>query len=174
LDQAMELFAAEPGNLSSDAAMQLAQACFAAGKKDQGSELIKHVVRNNHEDEAVLSEARQMFDDLGMADEGNAIISGTCQEVIALNNDGVDLAKQGKLQESIKLFVKAARAMPENLIINLNTAQSIIMLMQSQGANDRNLDQAKTYLDRVRTVNSANERLTKLMARYNDLARSVN
>lgn len=170
LDKAVALFAEEPGNLSSEAALELAQVCYAAGKKDAGSELMKHVVRNNHEDDKFLDKARKIFADLGMGDEGNEIISGTQQEVISLNNDGVDLAKQGKIKDSIKLFIKAARAMPENLIINLNAAQSIIMLMQKDGANERFLEQAKFYLDRVQKMDSANERFQKLNARFHELA----
>jgi CheY-like chemotaxis protein len=172
LEKAVALFAEEPGNLSSEAAMELAKACFDAGKKAAGSELMKHVVRNNHEDQKILDQARKLFADMGMEDEGNNIITGTQQEVIALNNNGVEMAKQGNIKDSITLFVKAARAMPENLVINLNTAQSLIMLMQKDGANERFLDQAKVYLDRVRGMDSSNERLQKLMVRFHVLAGS--
>jgi hypothetical protein len=154
--------------------MQLAEACFATGKKEHATELMKHVVRNNHEDKTVLEQAQKLFSDLGMEEEGNALINGTCQEVIELNNDGVDLAKQGKLKESIRLFIKAARAMPENLIINLNTAQSMIMFMQNQGANEQQIGQAKLYLDRVRDADSSNERYQKLVARFNEITRGAN
>jgi CheY-like chemotaxis protein len=173
LDKAMELFQQEPGNLSSEHAMELAEACFAIGKNEHGAELIKHVVRNNHEDKTILDKAQKMFSDLGMEAEGNTLIDDTCKEVVDLNNSGVDLAKQGKLSESIHLFAKAARAMPENLIINLNTAQSLIMLMQSKGADEQNITQAKIYLDRVRDVNATNERYQKLVARFNELTRKA-
>jgi CheY-like chemotaxis protein/lipopolysaccharide biosynthesis regulator YciM len=170
LDKAVALFEEEPGNLLSEDAMELAKACFDAGKKEAGSELMKHVVRNNHENPAMLEQARKLFADIGMAGEGNDIINGTQQEVVALNNDGVGMAKQGNIKDSIKLFIKAARAMPENLIINLNTAQSIIMLMQKDGVNERYLEQAQVYLERVKKMNSSNERFQKLIARFHDLA----
>lgn len=170
LEKAIALFGEEPGNLSSETALELAQVCYAAGKKEAGSDLMKHVVRNHHEDDKILDQARQIFAKLGMGAEGDDIITGTQQEVISLNNNGVDLAKQGKIKDSIKLFIKAARAMPENLIINLNTAQSIIMLMQNEGANNRFLEQAKFYLDRVQKMDSANERFQKLNTRFQELA----
>ena len=153
--------------------MELAEACFALDKKDQGSELMKHVVRNNHEDETILARAQQVFADLGLAAEGDALISGTRQEVVEVNNNGVDLAKQGKLKESITLFAKAARAMPENLVINLNAAQSLIMFMQNQGANNQHMDEAHSYLERVKHINSSNERYRNLLSRFNELARSA-
>lgn len=172
LDRAMELFGENPGSLSTNAAMELADACFALGRKDQGSELIKHVVRNHHEDAAIIEKAKQIFTDQGMGDEGAAIINGTCQEVIDVNNNGVDLAKQGKLKESIKLFAKAARAMPENLVINLNAAQSLIMLMQSDGTSSQYMTQAQSYLDRVKQINANNDRYKNLLSRYHDLSKA--
>ena len=171
LDRAMGLFNENPGSLSSTAAMELADACFALGRKEQGSELIKHVVRNHHEDAAVIENAKKIFESQGMGEEGAAMISGTCQEVIDVNNDGVDLAKQGKLRESIKLFAKAARAMPENLIINLNAAQSLIMLMQTDGASANHMSQAQSYLERVKLINANNERYKGLLSRYHDLSK---
>lgn len=172
LDKAMALFQDNPGGLSSKSAMELAEACFTLGKKEQGSELMRHVVRNHHEDDAVLAQAQKVFADLGMAAEGGELINGTRKEVVDVNNNGVDLAKQGKLKESISLFAKAARAMPENLVINLNAAQSLIMLMQNQGANSRHMDEAHAYLERVKLINATNERYQNLMLRFHELARS--
>ena len=173
LDNAVALFETDPGSLSSEVALQLAQACFASGKKEQGSTLMKHVVRNNHDNDDVLQQAQKLFSDLGMHEEGASIIAGTRAEVVEINNDGVALAKQGKLQESIALFVKAARAMPENVIINLNTAQSFIMYMQQSGVNEKLLGQTQMYLDRVYSVDSGNERFQKLLERYHDLAKKI-
>lgn len=169
IDKAMELFSSEPGALSSDIAMEVAQTCLALGKTDQANELIKHVVRNHHEDQAVLDRVQSLYAEAGMADEGNTIIAGTRQEVVELNNDGVDLAKQGKLKESIRLFQRAARAMPENIVVNLNAAQSLIMIMQSRGTNDRHLEQIRGYLDRAGDTDATNKRYQKLLHRYHEL-----
>jgi CheY-like chemotaxis protein len=169
LDKAMQLFTDNPGNMSCDSAMELAETCFSMGKKDQGNELIKHVVRNNHENDTILKKVEKIFTDAGMADTGNDLIASTRKEVVDLNNDGVELAKQDKLKESIRLFQRAARAMPENLVINLNAAQSLIMLMKNRGANERQLSQARIYLDRAGKLDANNDRFHKLLSRYHDL-----
>jgi len=171
LDKAMKIFTEQPGMLSSDSAMELAEACFSFGKTEQGDELIKHVVRNNHEDKAVLDKAKQLYTDLGMESEGSDLIAGAQKEVVGINNEGVGLAKEGKLKESIRLLTKAARAMPESLIINLNTAQSIIMLMQSKGVSERYLEQARRHLDRARLADPGSERFKKLLDHYHQLSR---
>ncbi len=171
LDKAMAIFEEQPGMLASESAMELAEVCFALGKTEQGDELIRHVVRNNHENKAILDKAKQLYAGLGKASEGADLISSAQKEVIGINNDGVGLAKEGKFRESIRLLTKASRAMPENLIINLNTAQSIILLMQNNGVSDRYLEQAFRHLDRARQTDPGSERFKKLLQFYHQLSR---
>jgi len=171
LDKALELFSADPGSLCSTIAVELAQACFAADKSEQGKELIRHVVRNHHDDADTLKQVQTLFDEQGLQEEGAAIINSTRSEVVAINNDGVDLLKSGKLQESIGLFTKAARAMPENVIINLNAAQSFIIFMQQSGVNERIMLQTQQYLDRVRALDAGNNRYKKLMSCCQELSK---
>jgi CheY-like chemotaxis protein len=166
VEEASHIYSNLAGNVPTDVAMDLAKTCFSLGKKDQGEELVKYVVRNHHEDEAVLRQAEALFTELGMGDEGRALISSTRQEVIDINNKGVQLAKEGKLEESIEFFTKAAGGMPENQTINLNAAQSLIMHMQRNGKNDRYLYQTRQYLDRVRELDPTNDKYQKLLAYY--------
>ena len=104
-----------------------------------------------------------------MENEGDSLIETTTQEVVNVNNDGVELVKQGKLAESIRLFQRAARAMPENIVINLNAAQSLIMAMQSEGVDQQHMDDARIYLGRVAAVDAENDRYRKLMDRFQGL-----
>lgn len=166
IEEAAHIFKNLSGNVPTSVAMDLAKTCFAMGKKEQGEDLVKYVVRNHHEDESVLKQAQGLFNELGMGDEGSALINSTRQEVVDINNKGVQLAKEGKLEESIEFFAKAATGMPENLVINLNAAQSLIMHMQKTGKNDRALYQTRQYLDRVRQISPTNEKYQKLIGFY--------
>lgn len=169
ITEASHLYTTIAGNVSTDVAMDLAKTCFAMGKKEQGEELVKYVVRNHHEDEAVLRQAQNLFTSLGLENEGQALINSTRQEVVDVNNKGVQLAKEGKLEESIEFFTKAVAGMPDNLTINLNAAQSLIMQMQKAGKNDRHLYQARQYLDRARHLDPTNEKYQKLLGHYKKL-----
>jgi len=171
LETAMALYHEDPGSLNTKQAMQLANACFKAGDKESGSELLKHVVRNNHENESVLAEAKSVFAQFDMRQEGESLVNQTAKEVVDVNNNGVELVKQGKYEESTLLFQRAAKAMPENIVINLNAAQSLIMTMQSQGSNQLQLNEAWDYLSRVAKIDAANDRYRKLLDRYQSLPR---
>ena len=172
MEAAMELYRANPGGLGSKHAMQMAAVCFELGDKDSGTELLKHVVRNNHENEQVLSEAKQLFTQFDMHQEGESLVNDTAREVVDVNNSGVELVKQGKLEESTLLFQQAAQAMPENIVINLNAAQSLIMTMQANGSNQSQLREAWDYLSRVAKLDAANDRYRKLLDRYQGLSKT--
>jgi hypothetical protein len=170
IEKAMQLYRDNPEGLNCSQAMQMANVCFELGDTESGAELMKHVVRNNHEDQDMLNEIKQMFTHHDMQQQGEDLVTNTAKEVVDVNNSGVELVKQGRLQESTLLFQRAAKAMPENIVINLNAAHSLIMTMQSEGSNHEQLQQAWDYLSRVAKVDAANDRYRKLLDRYQSLS----
>lgn len=169
LEKVMALYAQSPGDLSTAAAMDLAQACFQNGKSEHGNELLKHVIRNNHEDVEILDKVKAICAKSGQSELAN-LVETTRQEVVATNNKGVEFIKQGKLDESIELFVRAAHAMPENITINLNAALSLITKMQKSGVNGKAAQQAEAFLARVMRVAPFNERYQKILLSYRELS----
>lgn len=155
--------------ISSELKLELARAYFANGEEEKGTEIIKHIVQENHDNNQMLDDIRSVFRDTGMDDMGEKIIEDTRQEIIKLNNDGVKLVRQGKLAEAITYFEKAAAQLPENKIINANAAQVIMLYMKENGINDRSLRDAKTYLDRVQKIDESYQDLQMLKAMYNEL-----
>jgi CheY-like chemotaxis protein len=168
LDRVMALYAQNPGNLPTATALELAEASYALGKGNHGAELIKHVVRNNHEDTVLLEKVKELCAKTQDASLAN-IVENTCAEVIATNNKGVEMIKQGKIDDSIGLFMQAARAMPENITINLNAALSLIAFMQKNGLAEKPAQQTEQFLERVMRVAPGNERYKKVLQQYRDL-----
>ena len=146
--------------------LELARVSFLVGENDKGLELMQEVVRNHHEDDKILRQAQAAFEAVGMADEGRQLISDTKAEVVTLNNQGVQLVKEGKLEEAIQFFEDAVKAMSGNKTVNLNAAQVMLMSMQRTGKNDRYLYQVRQYLDRVRRVDATNATYRKLSQIY--------
>ncbi len=168
LDKVMALYAQNPSNLPTATAMELAEASYALGKGNHGSELIKHVVRNNHEDTAILEKVKELCKKTQDASLAN-IVETTCAEVISTNNKGVEMIKQGKIDDSIGLFMQAARAMPENVTINLNAALSLIAFMQKNGISEKPSQQIEQFLERVMRVAPGNDRYKKTLLQYREL-----
>jgi len=151
-----------PGEL----ALDMAQAYLMTGEKEKGTAMIKRIVGSNHDNEDVLDDVRAVFREMGMAEQGETLIENTRDEIIQLNNEGVNLAREGKLLDAIAYFEKAAEHLPDNKIINANAAHVLMLYMKQIGAVEEGLSKAKTYLDRVRKIDENYPDLATLLAMY--------
>ena len=67
---------------------------------------MRHVVRNNHDNPEYLDKVKVFLEKTGSNNEANDLISSTRNEVIELNNEGVEHVTSGNIADSISLFVK--------------------------------------------------------------------
>lgn len=164
VEAAISVFGKIPDRVPVDMAMDLADTCLALGKKDEANDLIRQLVRNHHDNKDILERTHEIYEKAGIAAEGKALIESTCDEVIKINNQGAKLLEEGKLEASIELFIEAAKGMPENIIINLNTAYSMILQMEKTGMVSKYTRRAIKYLDKVHALDSSNKKYYQLMA----------
>ncbi|MEE9913367.1 MAG: response regulator [Deltaproteobacteria bacterium] len=160
-------------DIPSDLALDLAQAYLMTGETKKGTALIKNIVGGHHDNEEMLDNIRAVFKEMGMAQKGEELIETTRDEIIALNNEGVKMARDGRLAEAISYFEKAAGHLPENKIINANAAHVLMLQMKEKGMNKEDLEQTKIYLDRVRKIDEAYIDYAMLLAMYRELSAEV-
>jgi tetratricopeptide (TPR) repeat protein len=167
--QAQKMIDDLAGEIPHELQLDMAKAYIMIGDKEKGTEMIKHIVQGNHDNEEILDNVRIVFREAGMEDKGNELIEDTRKEIIKLNNEGVKLAQEGKMAESYAYFEKAATHLPENKIINANAAQILMLFMKEKGTNEKSLKDAKTYLDRVRKIDESYADLPMLLSMYSEL-----
>lgn len=160
-------------HMPKELALDLAQAYLMTGETAKGTALIKNIVGSHHDDEETLDSIRAVFKELGMAQKGEDLIETTRDEIIRLNNEGVQLARAGRLSEAIAYFEKAASHLPDNKIINANAAHVLMLHMKEKGALEDELAKAKNYLDRVWKIDDSYADYGMLIAMYRELAAGV-
>jgi len=163
LQGAMELFNQNPQGLSTDIALELTDLCLSTGKDDDANEITKNLVRNHHDDKKLIERTKKIYAAAGKSDAGDALIDKTTTEIVDINNKGAHLLKDGKLEESIELFMKAARGMPDNTVVNLNAAYSIMMQMKKTGKIKKYSSRVESYLERVHNIDPANKKYHEMM-----------
>ncbi|WP_420265461.1 response regulator [Candidatus Magnetominusculus dajiuhuensis] len=166
LKESSLLFDSVMSSLAPEASLEMANSLFHLGEKDKATKIMQGIVKNNHDNDKLLKKAQTVFDEAGIKDEGSQMIAKTQKEMISINNEGVALVKQGKLQEAIEYFKKAASGAPENKIINANAAQAILMFMQKYGTNDKLIYKVKQYLERIRKVDPSYDKYHSLIELY--------
>ncbi len=163
LETAIGLFKQDPQGLSNNIALELTDLCLTSGKDDEANEICKNLIANNHDNEALLEKTKKVYSDAGKQNVGEELIKQTTSEIVDINNKGAHLLKEGKLEESIELFMRAARGMPDNIIVNLNAAFSIMQQMQKTGQVKKYSPRVENYLERVHKLDPSNKKYHELM-----------
>ncbi|MBF0542419.1 MAG: response regulator [Nitrospirae bacterium] len=169
IDKASALMEEHGAKVSPDVAMDVAKSFFDVGETEKGQKVMHDIVQNNHDDEAILKKVQDAFDDANLKDVGKEMIASTKQEIIKINNEGVNLVKKGMLVEAIEVFDKAADGLPQNKIVNANAAQALIMIIQKNGKNDKYIYQCKKYLDRLRKIDPNYPKFQQLVKIFGEL-----
>ena len=146
------------GKVSYEVAMEMANALFKLGKKDQACDLLRNVVKNNHENTEISGQVEALFESEQLGEEGRSLVRESRQEVVDINNQGVMLAKSGEFQEGAKLLRQALENLPTNEVILMNLCGLLIGLMSKEGKNDALATEARELLDRVRELNPDNKK----------------
>lgn len=169
IEEASLLLNRLPDRVPAEIAMDMAKACFAVGDMEQGTKLMREVVKNNHEDEEILERVQDVFKDAQLMEEGKKVIELTRNEIIQLNNSGVRLVRENRLEEAIEYFDKAVASMPGNKVISANAAQALIMYMQKTGKKGELLLKTKKYLEQVKKIDPSYKNYQGIYSLYQKL-----
>jgi len=152
------------------ASLEVARAFLAMGEQERGLKLAQEIIQNNHEDEGVLLGVQKVFDETHMGARGRQLIASASEEVVLLNNQGVQLVEEGKLAESIEYFEQAVTKLPGNKIINANTAHALMLHMRKFGVDKDLLARAKKCLDQTRELDPSYQKYRELLPLYERLS----
>ncbi len=153
-------------DIPQDILIGLAKSCLEMGEKEEGLKLIQNVIKNNHEDDALLRKVQTIFNDNNLSEEGHQFIDSIRKEIIQINNQGVRLVKEGRLSEAIECFEKAAQSMPGNKIIVANAAEALFRQIQNTVKDKTLLQRAKNYLDRLQKIDPEYKKIPHLLEWY--------
>lgn len=145
----LEPLLANPDDLPESVRMDMAKACFLAGDDEVAAKLLSGMMQNNHDNTALKEEAIKMLESVGMGDRAKELVGDAIQEVIALNNSGALLLRDGQLEEAARVLAEAAEKLPRNATIVLNAAYALLLNLQKNGATGEDLARLDRYIDMV-------------------------
>ncbi len=149
-----------------EAALAEARALFDEGRERQAMDVLEHLVKNHHDDDEVAGRVQALCDEVGLSDEGAELVESTRGRLVRLNNQGVELARSGRLEEAIALFRDAAAGLPANRVINLNAAQVMLRWLETQGMDEALRQETAQYLDRVARIDPESDKYQSIRHRF--------
>lgn len=167
--QALDGYYLEQSGVSPAATLDLVRACFVGGLVEEAQALADKVVRENHDRQDVIAATLAMFDSLGMATEGAALIERAQQAIVAINNQGVTLAKAGDYTAALKLLTQAADELPGNLTVTLNVLQAVMMQIRAEGMSAQRKLLANDHLARAMRIAPTGDKVLRLRQQWQTL-----
>ena len=150
--------------------LMLANAMLELGEKEKALALITQVVKNNHDNNGVLNLVDKLFKDADMHEEGKILVQSFKDEVININNQGVRLAMEGKLDEAIDLLRQAVAQLPNNFRVRLNLAGMLLKRLQETGKDDTLMYEVRKELDRVNSMQPGDPKCQEYMQAVEKIA----
>jgi tetratricopeptide (TPR) repeat protein len=169
LERAKGLYTKLEMDAGPELTLEMARTCGHLGDLEGAREMLRSAVSNNHTEEEFLKEVGVVIGDLNLELDAKDFIEEIRREIVRLNNKGVELARDGSLNEAVSLFEAAVERMPGNRVVNLNAARVLIMRMQEQGVDSGQLGRTRQYLERVRAIEPENQSLRRILGMYQGL-----
>lgn len=145
-----------------DTCLDMARLLFAVGVKDAPVELLREVVKNNHDNVPLALEVQLIFDKASMSEEGAAVVNAARKEASEMMDRGVILWKAGKLSEAVEWMRNARIALPSNVRVLFNCAHLLIAYMEQNGPDAAMLAEAKKILLHADKLNPNQRRFSQL------------
>ena len=162
-DEIEEMLVRDPVRPDTATCMETATLLFAVGVKETPVELLCYVIKNNHDNTALLDDVQKVFDKARMSDEGFTLIKSSKKEASDLMNQGVLLWKTGKLAEAVVWMRDARATLPNNMRILFNAAQILISHLQQKGYDPVLAEETTDVLLHVDKVMPGQQRFAQLM-----------
>lgn len=153
--------------------MEFARACYAQGHKESGNHVMRDLVRNHHDDEELLARFGDMFEEVGLGEDGRQLIADNVQSVLELNNQAVREAQAGQFDSAIERFVKAHEEMPQNIQVMLNLINATMAYVHRQGWHESHMRRAHDMLSKVRDLAPTNNKFQKILQAWRMLVEKL-
>lgn len=160
--------------LDKEIKLEMSKTCYQNNQEEMADTLINHLIKSHIDDDNFINEVNAMHNAIGRKNHVDKLINATRQELTRINNEGVKLYQQEKFIESIAVFAKAFKAMPENKTIILNMTKIILHNIKVSGSTKENMAEAKFYINKAKKLGVAQYKLNSIQMEYAKLVHSFN
>lgn len=168
----MQRLESKPQLADGEAVVEMAELLMATGEGNAAVSLLQEQVKGDPENAALLERAQQAFAKANMEKEGTRMLEESRKESIARMNEGVLLARDGKLDEAIASLRDARRSMPNSARVLFNLAHVITVLLRQRGAQASLIKEAKEALLEANRLSPGDSRFSQLLDTVDRLAAS--
>ncbi|MEQ1531697.1 MAG: response regulator, partial [Methylococcales bacterium] len=145
---------------SKEVRLQMAKTCFVNNDAGIAEKIIHDLVKSNIDNKAFMEDIKQLCKSFNSDNYLESLIRDTKQELVDINNKGVQLFKEGKIKEALKTFENAMEIMPDNKTILLNVAKILVHDLKASGYSQKKLQKAQSFINKAIHVGIAHDKIS--------------
>jgi tetratricopeptide (TPR) repeat protein len=172
LQKALSLHKQLGSKTPKDLQLDIARSCYLQNQPAEAEAIMDGLIKTHIDDEVFLNDVRRMQSDIGMENHSEVLIQTTKRALVATNNKGVQLYKQGKFKEALALFDKAMTVMPDNKTIIINMLKIIMHDLKATAIDEEKLLRAQALFKKARQINIDRHKLGVLQMEFSNLLRN--
>ncbi|TAN69323.1 MAG: response regulator [Methylobacter sp.] len=125
-EKAFKLYEQYGKQISRELRLEMAKISHLSGASEIADEILADLVKTNIDDKHFINDLDKMCSTFIGDSYAANLIARIEQELIDINNQGVNLFKEGRIKESLAVFENAIEKMPNNQALALNMLKIII------------------------------------------------
>ncbi|HEX5392164.1 MAG TPA: tetratricopeptide repeat protein [Rhodocyclaceae bacterium] len=153
-----------------EAVVEMSEFLMMTGEGEKAASLLQEQVKRDPENAALLERVQQVFDTANLADQGAQMLEQSRKESIARMNEGVLLARDGKLDEAVASLREVRRAMPQSARVLFNLVHVIILLLKARGGHPALIQEARGALLEANRYSPGEARFGQMMEMLESIA----
>jgi tetratricopeptide (TPR) repeat protein len=151
-------------------AVDLAHACLVAGEEKRAREILGKVAAENHEDRDVIARIQTIFAKTGKEEAGRDLLAEVGREIVELNDRGVQAARGGDHDASVRMLIEAAERVPSVQFLT-DAAKAIFTLFDHKGWNEEMAERGLRYLRLAQSRDARSPKVAAARELYFQVAR---
>ena len=129
--------------------LEMAKISHLSGASEMTDEILADLIKTNIDDKYFIGEIDKMCNAFIGDNYANDLISRIKQELVDINNEGVNLFKEGRIKDALAIFEDAVEKMPNNQTITLSLLKIIIHDLKTSKPDPKKTMLVQSYINKA-------------------------
>lgn len=129
--------------------LEMAKISHLSGASEMTDEILADLIKTNIDDKHFIGDIDKMCNAFIGDNYANDLISRIKQELVDINNEGVNLFKEGRIKEARAIFEDAIEKMPNNQTITLSMLKIMIHDLKTSRSDPKKTMLVQAYINKA-------------------------
>jgi len=129
--------------------LEMAKISHLSGASEMTDEILADLIKTNIDDKCFIGEIDKMCNAFIGDNYANDLIGRIKQELVDINNEGVNLFKEGRIKDALAIFEDAVEKMPNNQAITLSLLKIIIHDLKTSKPDPKKTMLVQSYINKA-------------------------